>query len=95
MVALRFALLTIWNQFPLHSVRKSQWLGLDDPYQNTVSSCFYTAQKMKFFIKDFFSKCDQIRSFLRTALVTFTEEILNGKLHFLCSVKSTFQRKKN
>ena len=34
---------------------------------------------MKFFIKDFFSKCDQIRS------VTFTEEIPNGKLHFLCS----------
>ena len=29
----------------------------------------YTAQKMKFSIKDF-----------------FTEEILNGKLHFLCSV---------
>ena len=29
---------------------------------------FYTsfaAQKMKFFIKDVFSKCDQIRSFLR------------------------------
>ena len=25
----------------------------------------YSAQKMKFFIKDFFSKCDQIRSFLR------------------------------
>ena len=25
----------------------------------------YTAQKMKFFIKDFFSECDQIRSFLR------------------------------
>ena len=35
---------------------------------------------MKFSIKDFFSKCDQIR---RTAdTVTFTEEILNGKLHF-------------
>ena len=30
----------------------------------------YSAQKMKFSIKDFF---------------TFTEEILNGKLHFLCS----------
>ena len=30
-------------------------------------------------IKDFFSKCDQI-------LGKFTEEILNGKLHFLCSV---------
>ena len=24
-----------------------------------------TAQKMKFYIKDFFSKCDQIRSFLQ------------------------------
>ena len=37
---------------------------------------------MKFSIKDFFSKGDQIRSFL----ATFTEEILNGKLNFLCSV---------
>ena len=26
---------------------------------------YNTAQKMKFFIKDFFSKCDQIRSFMR------------------------------
>ena len=41
-----------------------------------------TAQKMKFSIKDFFSKCD-----LETAdLATFTEEIYNEKLHFLCSV---------
>ena len=30
-----------------------------------------TAQKMKFSIKDFFSKCDQIRRF--ADLVTFTE----------------------
>ena len=34
---------------------------------------------MKFFIKDFFSY-----------LVTFTEEILNGKLHFLCSIKRDY-----
>ena len=27
--------------------------------------CFYTAQKIKFSIKDFFSKCDQIRRKLR------------------------------
>ena len=27
--------------------------------------CTETRQKMKFSIKDFFSKCDQIRSFLR------------------------------
>ena len=45
---------------------------------------------MKLFIKEFFSKCDQNRSFLQiwfpVDLVTFTEEILNGKLYFLCSV---------
>ena len=29
----------------------------------------YTAQKMKFSIKDFFSKCDQICSFLRIYMV--------------------------
>ena len=40
-----------------------------------------------FFIKDFFSECDQIRKTAqKTAdLVTFTEEIVNGKIHFLCS----------
>ena len=40
---------------------------------------YCTAQKMMFSIKDF----------LRIALadlVTFTEEIINGKLHFLLSV---------
>ena len=43
-----------------------------------------TAQKMKFFIKDFFSKCDQNRS--------FTGEILNGKFHFLWSESSISQQ---
>ena len=45
-----------------------------------------TTQKMKFSIKDFFSKRDQIRS--SADLVTFTEEILNGKRRFLCSAPS-------
>ena len=40
--------------------------------------------KMKFSIKDFFSKCDQIHSLLPD-FITFTKEILNGKLHFLRS----------
>ena len=40
-------------------------------------------KKMKFSIKDFFSKCDP---FFFSDFFTFTEEILNGKLHFLCSV---------
>ena len=42
------------------------------------------SQKIKFSIKDFFSKCGQLQC--PTDLVTFTEEILNRKLHFLCSV---------
>ena len=46
--------------------------------------CF-TAQKMKFFIKDFFSKCDQIRKKLRI-WSHLLMKIHNGKLHFLCSV---------
>ena len=39
-----------------------------------------TAQKIKFSINNFFSKPDQI-----VELVTFTGEILNGKLQFWCS----------
>ena len=49
-----------------------------------------TAQKMKFSIKDFLSKCDQIRR--KLDLVTFTKEILNGKLHFLCSNDSKLEK---
>ena len=45
---------------------------------------YITAKKMKFSIKNSFSKCDQVHSFLRI-LFTFNEEVLNGKLHFLCS----------
>ena len=52
--------------------------------QTTKMESFY-CKKIKFSFKHFFRKCDQIRR--ETAdLVTFTEEILNGKLHFLCSV---------
>ena len=49
--------------------------------QHILSYCPHTAQKMEFSIKDFFNKCDQFRRKLQK----FTEEILNGKLHFLCS----------
>ena len=41
-----------------------------------------TAQKLTLSIKDFFNQYDQICS---ADLVIFTEEILYGKLHFLCS----------
>ena len=38
---------------------------------------------MKFSIKDFFSKCDQIRK--NCGFGHIVEKILNEKLHFLCS----------
>ena len=49
--------------------------------------CVIAAQKIKFSIKNFFSKCGQISRKLRTwSLVIYTKEMLNGKLHFLCIV---------
>ena len=40
------------------------------------ADCIYTAQKMKFSIKDFFIKYDQIRRKLRShLLITFTGHI--------------------
>ena len=54
MVALRFALLTIWNQFPLHSVRKSQWLGLDDPLSKYGFQLFLHCTKNEIFHQGFF-----------------------------------------
>ena len=70
---------------------KTQALLFQKPFQtlneNTESIKAFTAQKMKFSIKDVFSKCDLIPN-----LVTFTEEILSGKLHFLCSVYATRKR---
>ena len=36
-------------------------------------------------MKNFFSQCDQAECD-QADLVTFTEEIVDGKLHFLCSV---------
>ena len=41
----------------------------------------YNLQKLKFSIKDFSSKCDQIHSFLHLV----TGEALNGNLNFLFS----------
>ena len=47
-------------------------------------------QKMKFCIKNFFNKCNQIRSKLRIWSVTFTEKILNGKRHFFVQCLTFF-----
>ena len=57
----------LFNKLQLFFKKYNLWMSL---FYNSSDS-WNTAQKMKFFIKDFFSKCDQI---------------LNEKLHFLCSV---------
>ena len=44
-----------------------------------------TAQKMKFSIRDFFSKYYQIHSF-SSAIFIFAEEISHGKFQFLCGI---------
>ena len=44
------------------------------------------SQKIKFFIKDFFSKYDRNPQF-SVDLVTFAKEIFNGKLYFFCNDK--------
>ena len=48
--------------------------NITETIQNLIHYSFFyrrtdTAQKMKFPIKDFFSKCDQIRSFLKKPLM--------------------------
>ena len=54
----------------MHGFIQAFWLHVITLYSffNTIpwfDAVFNTAQKMKFFIKGFFSKCDQISSFLR------------------------------
>ena len=48
-------------------------------------SPIFTAQKMKFSIKDFFSKYDQIRSFLRGWSDLLKKSLMENFI-FLCSV---------
>ena len=40
------------------------YLNISSKYSNKIDD-FNTAQKMKFYVKDFFSKCEQILAFLR------------------------------
>ena len=55
-------------------------LHIAGEFQDWRINKIHTAQQIKFSIQDFSSKCEQIPRKL-------TEEILNGKLHCLCSVK--------
>ena len=77
----------IYDELGVHSLTIRRWRIKLIFFYKIVNGLLpdlylYTAKKMKFSIKDFFSKCDQIRRKLRI-FVTFTEEIFNEKLHFL------------
>ena len=52
-----------------------------------------TAQQMKFSIKDFFSKCDQIRNFLRIWSNLLKKSLMKNFI-FLCSFLRLHDRKK-
>ena len=52
-----------------------------------------TAQQMKFSIKDFFSKCDQIRNFLRIWSHLLKKSLMKN-FNFLCSVLRLHDREK-
>ena len=59
---------------------------LDQCYDVAASCSFIaTAEKMKFAIKDFFGKCDQVSTFLRIWKLLL-KKILNEKVYFLRSV---------
>ena len=62
------------NSLQLNDYRKC-------PFNNSGNFLYL---KWRFFLKDFFNKCNQILQF-PVDLVTFTQEIINEKLHFLWS----------
>ena len=57
-----WTLFTQWKQFTFYDLRIKMFLEYEN-FQKVFARI--TEQKMKFFIKDFFSKCDQIRRELR------------------------------
>ena len=76
--------------FPLENI----WIFVffDKSYLLNVIVLFFcvrnTEQKMKFSIKDFFSKCDQIRSFLRIWSHLLKKSLMENFI--FCAVKEFF-----
>ena len=63
--------------------RRDWQLGLKKNLQESVvKPIIFTTQKMKFSIMDLFNKW--VNPQFYADMFTFTEEILNGKVHFLC-----------
>ena len=54
-----------YDKLQKHNKIKSELEEIHKKFVEGAKVCIDTAQKMRFSIKDFFSKCDQIHSFLR------------------------------
>ena len=74
-----FVLLLLFGSCVLHTV-----VGLFV----FVTHWYVTSQKMKFSIKDFFSKCDQIRSFLRIWSHLLKKSLMETS--FFCAICRSF-----
>ena len=59
----------------------------DDMKEKIKNSNNIIAQKMKFSIKDFFSKCDQIRSFLRIQSHLLKKSLMENFVFFPVHIK--------
>ena len=66
-------------------MRNNRRISVAQESSDFLAAKIFTAQKMKFSIKDFFSKFGSTDS---CGLVIFTEEILNGKLHFCAAFRT-------
>ena len=60
-------------------------------FDETKNLEWHTAQKLKFSIKDFFSKCDQIRNKLRICSHLLKKSLMESFIFCaVCSVKKLF-----
>ena len=74
-----------------HFLFQGMRLSFSRFWNNKLS--FYTAQKMKFFIKDFLSKCDQIRSFFRIRSHLLKKSLMESFIFYaVLSVTSETQK---
>ena len=67
----------IENSLSIQNYHETCLISITSVFSHDTSKI---ALEMKFSIKDFVGKCEETAD-----LFTFTEEILNEKLHFLCS----------
>ena len=65
--------------------------GLKFYFRQVQANFFHTAQKMKFFIEDFFSKCDQIHKKLRIWSHLLKKSLMENFIFCAVSFAETFK----